>query len=141
MAYCTLDDLKKAATEKVLIQLTDDERTNSINEDIVTSAIASASDKMDAVLSVRYTETPLEPVPQLADVCCDIALYELYSRRQRGTTESVKERYQDAMKWLAMVRDRKANIQGVEEDKTGTFDRPGKITVAKGNSGFNWGAY
>lgn len=141
MSYCTQGDIIASISEATLIQLTDDASMGNVNESLVTSAIERASAKMDGILNVRYPNTPLETTPELTECCCDIAVRYLFKRRQGGVTENVKDNYNEAMSWLSRVKNRNANIVGIN-DQTGTQDSPGTMRVAQGTSkNFNWSAY
>ena len=77
--YISASDL--AVPEDVLIRLTDDESTGSVNTDRVDDAISSAQAVVDASLSRQY-QAPLADPPQLVKkLTADIALYNLYLRQ------------------------------------------------------------
>jgi len=66
--------------EELLIRLTDDEGSGSINEARAETAISSAEALVDSALSRVYV-TPLDPVPGLVrDLTRDIAVYNRYMR-------------------------------------------------------------
>lgn len=99
MAYSTQTDILKQIEEDLLIQLTDDNETGSVDAAIVTQGIADADAEIDSYLATKYT-VPLTTVPDLVlKFSVDIAIYNLYSRR--GTDDEVRTRnYKDAVKQL-----------------------------------------
>ncbi len=107
MAYCTIDDLKAAMPESVLIQLTDDEKTGAVNTARITAAITAAESETDGYCEARYT-VPFTTAPTIIKkMAVDIALYNLFARKgasMEGTRgESVKTRYDNAIRFLTAV--------------------------------------
>ncbi len=100
MSYSTLDDLKKLIPEEILVQLTDDEETGSVNQVRIDEAIAQADAEINAYCSPRY-EVPFLPVPDLVrKLSVDIAIYNLYSRRAEEIPATRSERYKNAIRQL-----------------------------------------
>jgi len=119
MAYCTLDDIKKLLPEDSLIQLTDDEGTGAIDEDIINEVIAQADSEIDGYCGVRYS-VPFSPVPAvIKKFSVDIAVYNLYSRRQEEIPETRSERYKNAIKFLEMLAKDTISL-GIEPEPTAT---------------------
>jgi len=103
MPYCTKDDLIKQASEERLIELTDDEGVGSVDDNVVTEKIQDADAEIDSYCAKRY-EVPFNPVPEIINkLSVDIALYDLYGRRQDILNENVQKRYDDAIKFLKDV--------------------------------------
>ncbi len=103
MAYCALADLEKQIKEAELIQLTDDDGTDILNEDITDQAIADADAEIDSYCATVYDDLPFSTVPVMIRKCSvDIAIYNLFSRR-RGAPEDRLQRYRDAIKFLTNV--------------------------------------
>jgi len=102
--YASIDDLKSLLSEQELIDLTDDEESGVVNDEIVNKAIEDASAEVDAFLIGRY-EVPILPVPKvIRKLCVDIAIYNLFSRRlQDEIPENVRKRYEDAISLLKMI--------------------------------------
>jgi len=100
MPYSTLDDLKKLIPEEILVQLTDDEETGSVNQARIDEAIAQADAEINAYCSPRY-EVPFSPAPELVrKLSVDIAIYNLYSRRAEEIPATRSERYKNAIRQL-----------------------------------------
>ena len=100
--YATLDDLQKQLPEDLLIQLTDDVGTGVIDTAVTDSALESADVEIDGYLGERYT-LPLNPVPAIiTKQAVDIAVYNLYARRQ-GPPEHWQKRYDNVIRFLGSV--------------------------------------
>jgi len=99
MPYATRQNMVDRFDEEELVQLTDrkDPPAGIIDDTVLTKALDDASALIDGYLQGRYT-LPLGNVPvTLERITCDIARYYLY---EDGVTEVVKQRYQDAAKYL-----------------------------------------
>ncbi|MFA5187072.1 MAG: DUF1320 domain-containing protein [Patescibacteria group bacterium] len=102
MSYATQADILLMMESATLINLTDDAGTGAIVEAPVTQALADADAEIDAYVGVKYT-VPLDPVPAVVQkIAVDIAIYNLYSRRQ-NMVDVVRDRYLDAIKFLTAV--------------------------------------
>lgn len=103
MAYCTVDDLKAAVPENVLVQLTDDEDTEEMGDSAVASAIAAADAEIDSYCGARYA-VPFTTVPAVIKTCSvDMAIYHLYSRTQETMPETRAARYKNAVRLLDAI--------------------------------------
>lgn len=104
MTYCTLQDLIIRFGDGELIALTDDAGTSAIDVPVVDQILADTSARIDGYLTDRYA-LPLAVVPAaLVPVACDLAHYLLASRNgQRIATDTVRQRYDDAISWLEKV--------------------------------------
>jgi phage gp36-like protein len=109
MPYATQDDLvPRRLTLAALGQLTDDSGQDVINADVVTQVLTEASAAVDSYVRLRYT-VPLQPSEQIKGITLDIAVYMLYSRRDR-ISDSVQKRYDDAIQFLRDVGAGKAGL-------------------------------
>jgi len=115
--YSTQADILKQISEAELIQLTNDTVGATTIDDVnEAKARLDADEEIDSYLRKRYS-LPLDPVPsRLNKLSVDIALYNLYGRRQR-TPEDVRIRYKDAIAFLKAVADGTASLG---EDTPGT---------------------
>lgn len=104
MGYCTIDDLKKALPETILIRLTDDAGAGSIDESKTTEAIDSAAEEIDVYLggTVKLPITGTVP-PILAKINADIAVYNLYARVKENIPETRAQRYKNAIALLTRI--------------------------------------
>ncbi len=104
MAYCTLDDIKKAITSETLTELTDDEGFGEINADRAANAIRQASAVIDAYCGSRYN-VPFAEVPNIVrKICIDISIYNLYSRvsLDKEMPKTIQDRHIGA---ISLLRD------------------------------------
>ena len=86
----------------MLIRLTDDESSGSINTARADDAISSAQAVVDASLSMQY-DVPLSNPPQLViKLTADIAVYNLYLRQAIVPAE-VKDSYASAIETLQNI--------------------------------------
>lgn len=103
MAYCTVDDLKNAIPENVLVQLTDDEGIEETGDSATASAIAAADAEIDSYCGARYA-VPFTAVPAVIISCSvDMAIYHLYSRRMEEIPETRAARYKNAVRLLTAI--------------------------------------
>ncbi len=109
--YSSLEDLRKAAPERTLQQLTDDESGAEIQGEIVDEAIAASDEVIDAYLRGRY-ELPIpETPPMLKRLSVNITLFHLYARRPEGDIpDAVQMQYKEAVRMLEKIRDGKLTI-------------------------------
>lgn len=100
MTYATRTDMTSRFAEEELIQLTDRNRLGQIDNVVLDRALADADAEINGYLSTRYT-LPLAPVPTvLLRLAADLARYYLYDDH---APEQIKQRYDDAVKFLRAV--------------------------------------
>ena len=110
MAYCTKEDILEQLPEQELITLTDDAGTGTVDEDVVNRAITDADATIDAYCQGRYA-LPLNPVPEMIrKLSVDIAIYNLYSRRNDVMPDVRTERYKNAIRFLERVAEGKIQL-------------------------------
>jgi phage gp36-like protein len=120
MPYSATDDIENQLEEAVLIQLTDDAGAGAVDDNIVARAIADADATIDAYCQGRYT-VPLSPVPdKIRQVSVDIAIYNLYSRRDDTAPETRKDRYKEAIRFLEKVAAGQIELGAATPAKTNT---------------------
>lgn len=113
--YATVTDLVDRFGEPELIDLTDRAQppAGTIDASVADAALADACGEADAYLGVRYSLPVTAPVPLvLVAVVCDIARYRLYENR---ATEEVRQRYEDAVRWLRDVSRGAAVLPGAAD--------------------------
>lgn len=109
MAYCTIDNIRNQLQETVLVQLTDDEGTGEVVAARVEQAISDADEEINGYLGARMA-VPVSPVPEsLRRLSADIAIYNLYSRRERIPEHRI-ERYRGAVRFLEQVAEGKISL-------------------------------
>lgn len=104
MSYATLEDLQNRLDDDVLIDLTDDSDSATINTAIVTAALEAADLEIDVYLGERYT-LPLTETPAiLVNLGGTVAIYNLYCRRD-GPPDHWQKQYDNAILMLERIRD------------------------------------
>lgn len=101
MAYATQADLLQRLTLKQLTQLTDDVNAGVPDPVKVAAALEEASGRVDSYCRSKYV-TPLQQSDIVTTATRDICVYELWSRRPQAMSETVRQRYEDA---IAMLKD------------------------------------
>ena len=102
MTYATKQNLIDRFGQAELVQLTDRAipPIGAIVDAVVDGALADADAEIDGYLVGQYL-LPLASVPKnLVALACDIARYKLFDDR---ATEQVRQRYDDAVKYLRSV--------------------------------------
>lgn len=100
MSYATQADLAERFGETELVQLTDRDGVDAVDQAVLARALADADAEIEARLQARYA-LPLASVPRLlVGIAADIARYRLYDDR---ATEQVRRRYEDATKLLDRI--------------------------------------
>ena len=101
--YIVQADILDDISEAQLIQLTDDEKTGSINAARVSKAIDDSEGEVNSYIAVKHSVPLSAPIPaEVKRLSKDIAVYHLFGRRQRAP-EDVKKRYDDAIAKLKDV--------------------------------------
>jgi phage gp36-like protein len=109
MAYAVLADLEAAFGAKEVLLLSDRNRDQIADADVVSRAIEDAEAEINSYLSARYV-VPLGPVPaQVRTLTCDIARYRLDAANPRQAT---KDRYDAAVRTLRDLAAGKASLGG-----------------------------
>lgn len=109
MPYATQTDLLQRMTLRELTQLTDDANAGQPDPGVVGGVLEEASGKVDGYCRSRY-QTPLQASDEVTAIARDIAVYLLWSRRPMQMSETVRQRYEDAMKLLSDVSAGKAAL-------------------------------
>jgi len=111
--YCTVTDIKRLLPEELLIQLTDDEHTETVNQTRVNEAIASADAVIDSYCGTKYA-VPFSTVPDIVKaLSIDISIYNLYSRRVEEIPETRADRYKNA---IGQLKDIAKGVISIGED-------------------------
>ena len=107
MTYATTQDLIDRYGEAELVALTDRAGEDEIDADVVARALADAEAEINSYLSARYV-VPLSTVPQIVVArVCEVARYYLH---EEHATETVKARYDAAVRWVRDVAAGKASL-------------------------------
>ncbi|HQU86360.1 MAG TPA: DUF1320 domain-containing protein [Pyrinomonadaceae bacterium] len=139
MAYISTEDLIDELGEGLLVELTDDNDTGEINENVITKAIDYAVGTFEAYARTRYSL----PVPATALVksrCLDLAIYKLFRKRaefDEGVFKVKKTAHDETISFLKDLQAGRAalDIPATEE----TIESPAtgdQILSNKSNSKF-----
>lgn len=121
MSYATLADLQQAIDTAVLIDLTDDDGTGTVDTTRVDHALAAADVEIDAYLGDRYP-LPLATVPAIVTkVAVDLSVCNLYARRS-GPPEHWQRRYDNAIRLLDRVRRGELSLGVADPQPSGSSD-------------------
>lgn len=135
MSYCIKTDILEQLDEDILIQLTDDADAGSVDETVVTRAIADADAEIDSYCGAHY-EVPFSVVPTMVrKLSVDISIYNLYARRKRAP-EDRENRYKDAIRFLRDVSTGKVSLGSTEPDDS---DGGPEATTKKSDRAFTIG--
>ena len=105
--YATLDDMTAAFGLDELVDITDRDHTDAVDEALVAA-------------SLLYPVPIASPVPPvLVAAVCDIARYRL-TGGPASETDPILERYRQAIKWLERVADGKADLPGQSQPGQGS---------------------
>jgi len=112
VSYCSSSDIESYVSTPTLIQLTNDEGGDVINDTVTQEAIIYASTLIDGYLRGRYT-LPLDTqFPLLKILCIDISVYRLYSRRMRDDMpEVIENAYKNAISTLRDIQKGVVSLQ------------------------------
>lgn len=108
MSYSALADLQAAVESALLVQLTDDAASGSVDSAKIARAIADADAVIDAHLRAHYSTPLASPTPALVRMLSvDLALHQLYERRAAhfGMPEHMRDKHKNAMALLGKIRE------------------------------------
>ena len=117
MNYATVSDFILRVGELDAIELTDRDRTGSVDTTVLNVALLDSSSQIDGYLSARY-ELPLLDIPHnLVRICCALTRYRLASMSQVGNTDEIIERYKLSLKELEAIAKGQISL-GIANSKT-----------------------
>ena len=126
MAYSTLVNLKSYMPEHMIVQLTDDYNTNTIEQEIIDDAINQADVLIDVYLRGRYPAAIDEAdVPAfIQDISTKLTAYNLYRRKLSLTMpDAIMNDYKTCMSIL----------KDIQSGKMTPFEVVNEPTVVKSN--------
>jgi phage gp36-like protein len=129
MPYCTLADIFERLPEKVVIQLTDDDRLGVVDQVKVDAAIARADKEIDAWCGTRYSVPFASPPAVLREISADLAVYHLYARKVDKIPETRADGQKNALRLLEKISEGKVSL-GVDQLP------PAAPTVVSGGASF-----
>jgi phage gp36-like protein len=100
MSYITVDEFILLLDPKDVSELSDDASGGSAAEETIQPLLDQATGVCDSYIAVKYTTPLANPSDGVKFACTRIASYFLHLRRPFTVSESVKEAYDEAIKWL-----------------------------------------
>ncbi len=136
MSYCTLDDLKKKADERTLIELTDTTNSGQVDATAVERAVRDASAMVDSFAGKHY-KVPFNPVPYVvSDAVSALAVRALH--RFRGLSSPAWEKAgEEAMAFLEKLSEGKAALDGAVQKPTPSDDVSSTLTFSASDRVFS----
>ncbi|HCJ0148085.1 TPA: DUF1320 family protein [Salmonella enterica subsp. enterica serovar Infantis] len=139
--YATVGDMKARYSINDLIKLTnkDNEYAPEINEDVLNTALSTASSMIDGYLAVRYSLPLSVENLQLTQCCCVISRYSLESGK---ATDQAESQYKAAVKFLQDVSTGKVQLgpgtDGTEPENNDSalIESAGSVFARKKSHGF-----
>ncbi|MDA8156879.1 MAG: DUF1320 domain-containing protein [Actinomycetota bacterium] len=129
MSYSQFSDIQNLVPDDVLVQLTDDAGTGSVNQAVVSDCIAEADNLINAWCGARY-QIPFNPVPAVITyISVAIAAHRLFGRRLEKIPDAHENRYKEAQALLAGISTGKISLgvqpqpAVIEEPATSTADK------------------
>jgi phage gp36-like protein len=127
MSYASAADMKARYPDKDLKELTD-VNAAVIDDNRLARALADASAEIDMFLMGRY-ELPLAAVPSALNLyACDIAMYRLQALRPGNDIADAKNRYDAAVRSLALIAQGKMQL-GLSSADAAAAQTDGPIVV------------
>lgn len=104
MSYITKQGMVDAIGASELMQLTDDDRSGAIDDDVVNKAITHAESTFESYARRRYA-LPVPATQKVKSVCIDLAVNWLKRRRakNREALEMVQNAYKEIERFLKDV--------------------------------------
>jgi len=109
MAYCTVDDIKNALSERRLIELSNDQDSSSVNTTVVEAAIKKADGVIDAYCRKRYSIPLADPPNVINALSVELSIYFLYSRKSEAP-DDIQKRYEKAIEMLEQIAEGKLKL-------------------------------
>jgi len=106
MAYTTIDNVKLDLEEKTLIELTDDNDTGEVDENVVNRQIRKADDTIDIYMRGRYPVDEEVTTPEyIITLATQLTIYYLYERKQRDVgNDSIQDIYDRSIMMLKEIQ-------------------------------------
>jgi len=142
MGYCKLYNLTDKLDPAILLQLCDDEGHGDLEHEDVRvvweEAIEAASSLIDSYCRGRYDVPFASPPRVIKDLCADIAIYELYSRRGDAIPDNRIERYKNAMRMLQAISrgDIELGVTGASQGNEVSLSSADRIFTREQMGGF-----
>lgn len=118
MSYCTIDDIKNVLSERELVNLTNDNPSQStcIDKNRFEAVCLVTDSLINGYLRGRY-ELPLKSTPEFVkQIAQDICAYRLYSRRPCEIPEHIIKNYEYAINNLKEIKKGNLSLEDNSEN-------------------------
>lgn len=109
MTFASVDDLRLRYGDQELRLLADRDGDGVLDVGVVEAHLQDADAEIISELAGSVTIDPANPPLNLKRLACQIARYRLYGA---NPPEAPRKDYEDTLKFLRLVRDGKANLDG-----------------------------
>lgn len=126
MAYCTIEDIKNIIPERELINLTNDNPSESfvIDESRFEAVCIVADSLINGYVRARY-KLPLKTTPLfIKQISQDICAYRLYTRRPREIPGHIVKNYEYAINNLKEIKKGNLLLEDCTEDSESELQPP-----------------
>ena len=132
--YINVSDVKRVLSDRILLQLTEDNNRNITTEDsdlqeFIESIIDEAEDKINNYLRPSYS-VPLTTVPSsIKRYTLNITRFYLYDRRNIQIPENVQLAFDEAIEDLKLLQQNKIKLsvsETIADSDSGTFIKTNK---------------
>lgn len=136
MTFASAQDLQDRFGLGELLLVADRDRDGAPDAEVIAAALEDADSEIVALIAGGATIDPGNVPRNLVRIACNIARYYLY---QAAPTEDVRQRYEDAVAFLKLVRSGQAGLDGgaaapaaVQASPTAAASEPGSRIFRRG---------
>ena len=136
MTFASAQDLQDRFGLDELVLVADRDRDGAPDAAVLSAALEDADSEIIALIAGGASIDPANVPRNIRRIACDIARYRLY---QGGPTEDVRERYDDAVKFLGLVRKGEAGLDGGAAQPAAVQSSPRAAATEPGSRVFRRG--
>lgn len=136
MTFASVDDLRLRYGDQELMLLADRDRDGVLDVGVVEAHLQDADAEIISELAGTVNIDPASPPLNLKRLACQIVRYRLYGA---NPPEAARQDYEDTLKFLRLVRDGKANLDGGANAPIEIPPSPRAAAVIPGSRIFNRG--
>lgn len=109
MAYATKDDIDALYGTNFLEDVADRDADGNADIEAIELALKMATSEIDTYIGARHAVPLAAPTDSIKQICVDIAIYKM-AIRATALTEEMRQRYEDAIAWLAKAASGKVSL-------------------------------
>lgn len=137
MTFAAIQDLQNRFGDQELRQLADRGGVGLLEAEVLAAVLADADAEIISLVAGGAIIDPANVPTNLVRIACDIARYRLYSNG--APPEDVRKRYDDAVKFLGLVRKGEAGLDGGAVTPTAPQASPKAAATCPGSRIFRRG--